>query len=275
MKSSKFIEIINQIAPESTQEEWDNSGYQVNLHKTDYRKVLVALEVTDAVIDEAICAGVDLILTHHPTLFNPLKSLDSTQIPSSYIYRLCSEGIDLYACHTPFDKADGGLNDYLAARLGLLDVGKFEDENNDFCRIGRLAELKTLEELISLCKRAISLERKYFRIVDAAKTQAADISLEPPGKERSIDLVGICTGAGAEFIADAAREGCKLFITGDVKHHQAQDAKEMGLSILDLGHYGTEKIFVDNICELLMENIPSYEDIQLIKSQVDSNPFKC
>ncbi|HKM28886.1 MAG TPA: Nif3-like dinuclear metal center hexameric protein [Anaerovoracaceae bacterium] len=264
MKSSKFIEIINQIAPESTQEEWDNSGYQINLHKTDYRKILVALEITEAVIDEAIEADVDLILTHHPTLFNPLKSLDSLQIPSSYIYRLCCEGIDLYACHTPFDKAEGGLNDYLATRLGLVDIGKFEDESNDICRIGRFAEPLSLAEAVALCERALSFDKKYFRIVEA-----------PNQEKANIDIVGLCTGAGAEYIRDAAREGCKLFITGDVKHHEAQDAREIGLNILDCGHYGTEKIFTDNMCKLLVEQIPSFEDVELIKSQVDVNPFKC
>lgn len=257
MNRKHLIEIIESISPSDTAESWDNCGWQVSCAGEEVKTVLVALEVTNQVIDEAIEEGAELILTHHPLLFSGIKKVDEGDVIGGYLFRLIQKGISVYSCHTSFDKAADGNNDYLGQLLELKNIRPF-DRDNGLCRKGDTLFEITMAELMHRAAEAFAIDESHFRSV-------GDLS-------GSITTVGWCTGAGSEFIKDAFDEGCDLYITGDVKYHEAQMAKEMGICVLDAGHYGSEKIFTENMADQLRAAC-SGEDLDVIESVRDLNPF--
>ena len=220
---------------------------------------MTTLEITDAVIEEADEEGVDLIVTHHPLIFGSLKSIDYRDMVGAYIVRL-DLGVSVYSCHTPFDKLDGGNNDFLAELIDLKDTSGFSS-GADLDMIGRVGQLEqemTLVEALDLLSVKLEMDPEQFRAV---------------GKPDSvIKTVGICTGAGADLMELAAANGCQLFVTGDLKYHDAQKAKALGLAVIDAGHYGTEKSFAGNFADKLIEKTGG--QIQVLASDVDIDPFE-
>lgn len=257
MNKNKLIERIESFCPIELAEEWDNCGFQVNVAQNNIETVLVSLEITNAVIDEAVEEGADLILVHHPLLFSGIKTIDSNDVIGNYIHRLIKANISVYACHTNFDKLSGGNNDYIGELLELIDVRPFTQDNG-FCRKGDTPFEITLMELMHKASEAFNIDERHFRYVGDPMMP--------------VETVGWCSGAGTEFIAAAKDNGCDLFITGDLKYHDAQLAKEMGIGILDLGHYGSEKIFTENMADQLKQHCTE-DDIEIVESMCDINPF--
>ena len=255
MKIGTFIKEIEKIAPLYFQEEWDNSGLQVRVKDT-VRKVLIALEINDDVIDEAIAKECDFILTHHPLIFYPEKSVDNNTITGNYIQRLIKHDISVYSSHTPFDKCEGGNNDYLAKLLGLTGVKSLKGDESNITRYGKLKEDLTLNEFVNMAIDKVHVEKEFVKLSGSLS--------------KKIKKVGICTGAGADFINLAKENKCDLFVTGDLKYHEAVNAVSLDIAVLDLGHYGTEYLFKENIYEKLnkIKGMP-----KLIVSEVDGNPF--
>ena len=231
MRIEKLAEIIEKKSPLCIQEPWDNSGFQIKFEAAPVNRVLTAMEITNQVIDEAVNLRAEAIVTHHPMFFKPIKEIYDNTVTGNYIVRLVQNRINVYASHTSFDKCDGGNNDYLAKLLHLCDI-RIAGEDG-FCRIGTVS---------------VSF--------------AGDLNSE-------VKTIGLCSGAGTEFASSLRRLGCDLFITGDVKYHDAQEAKESGLNILDIGHYGSEKIFTENMADYLRNNT----DLDIIESEVDLDPF--
>ena len=265
MDKQYFFTAMEKICPGELAEEWDNCGIQVNTQGNEVKKILTALEITDAVIDEAISESVDMIITHHPMTRQGLKSIDSREFTGRYITRCIEHGISVYACHTSFDKMDGGNNDYLGKLLKLQNVGFFEN-CNPFCRRGFLKEEMSIEALVRYAAEVFGVDSKYFKYVG-----------EPNIKVKKL---GWCTGGGAGFIDDAAKEGCDLYITGDVKYHDAQAARAINIPVLDAGHYGTEKIFAPNMCRILKDYFEkenfgsdSIGEYDIVASSIDINPY--
>jgi len=258
MNKKEFVKIIESICPIDLQESWDNCGFQVDMGCEEIHRVLVALEVTSEVIDEAIEQEADLILAHHPMLFSPLRKILADDVIGGYVHRLIKHDISVYSCHTNFDKLDGGNNDYIGALMELEDIRPF-DVDNGFCRKGNTPFEKTFIELVHQAAEAFDIEERFFKKV-------GDLS-------KTIETVGWCSGAGTEFLEEAHREGCDLFITGDLKYHEAQMARELGLCVLDAGHYGSEKIFVENMADMLRLECRN-RGIEVLESVVDINPFK-
>lgn len=255
MKLDKIQELIEYIAPLHLQESWDNSGFQIKLKNTDVSKVLVAMEITEKVVEEAIFENVDLIVTHHPMLFSSIKCVDDNNFIGNYIVKLINNGISVYSTHTPFDKCSGGNNDYLAKLLHLCDIDVMASDESGFCRVGTVDGHCTIGEYIEQICQWLKIDKSFMSF-------CGDLDEE-------VSKVGLCTGAGADFIDLATKEGCQLFVTGDVKYHTAQTAKELGLNLLDIGHYGSEKIFVQNMAKYLSDKT----DIEIIESIVNLNPF--
>ncbi len=258
MRKEYFIEKLESFCPVDLQENWDNCGFQIDTGKEAYKRVLVALEITGAVIDEAIEQEADLIVTHHPMLFSAIKKIKADDVTGGYICKLIQHGISVYACHTNFDKLDGGNNDYIGALLELEDIRPF-DQDNGFCRKGNTPFEATFLEVVHKVSEAFGIEERFFKTV-------GDLS-------QNIETIGWCSGAGTEFLEAAVKEGCDLFITGDLKYHEAQMAKELGLCVLDAGHYGSEKIFVENMADMLRLEL-RMADIEVLESAIDINPFK-
>ncbi len=252
MEKQLFLNILNEIAPLSLQEEWDNSGMQIDCGGKDISRVLLALEVTGAVIDEAKREKCDFILCHHPLLFTPLRQISPDFTAGDHVLRLIRAGIGVYASHTCFDKAPGGTNDYLMRAIGCSLPGELP---GGIARIGYLDRPVTFDEFISDVNAACGYE--------GLKIQG--------DSDREIRKVAVCTGAGGEYLYEAFRQGADAYVSGDIKHHDAQAAKDMGICLIDAGHYGTEWQFVPNMAAKLHED--KRFTAELVRSAAMTNPF--
>ncbi|MCL1808425.1 MAG: Nif3-like dinuclear metal center hexameric protein [Clostridiales bacterium] len=244
---------IESIASLALAAEWDNSGMQVDVGKKQVEKAIIALDITRGVVEEAKACGADLIVTHHPLIFKPLRKVDHNTATGNIVVELIRHGISAYSAHTNFDAADGGNNDYLASLLALANVRKFES-----APIGRYGELPAKTSFGEVCgyvKNALKLERMA--------------ATGDPGAK--IWKVGLCSGASADLIDNAASSGCDLFITGDVKYHDAHHAMAQGICLIDAGHYGTEKFFVENMAGKL--ELAFGGKLEVVSSKVGLEPF--
>lgn len=239
MKISEVIRITDEICPPELAEEWDNCGWQIKCGDGDVTGVLTAIEVTGAVIDEAVKRGANLIITHHPMIFQGIKSVDVKTVLGNYIIRLINNGISVYSCHTDFDKVEGGNNDYIGEVLELTDVRCLDD---GFTRVGNIKGDMTASEFAAFVCRKLNLSERSVRICG------------DPGKR--VKKAGWCSGAGADFAEAAAAAGCDVFVTGDVKYHEAREAAEAGrIVVIDAGHFGTEVSFGENMAVRLSERL--------------------
>ncbi|MEJ8555418.1 Nif3-like dinuclear metal center hexameric protein [Tepidibacter sp. Z1-5] len=349
--------------PKSLAYNWDNIGLIVGDEMSRVAKILVTLEATQAVIDEAVENKVDLIITHHPFIFKGLKKINKSTTKGNDIYKLIKNNISLYSAHTNFDIAYDGLNDEIAKRLDLKDVlvldttyeqklykiavyvpashqecirkamtdmgcgnignysdcsftfdgvGRFKPLNDSNPYIGTKNEIETVKEvkIESICEES-NLSQAINNIINAHPYEevAYDIyELKNTGKKYGLGRIGelqnsmkfkelsvivkqslnienlrvtgnledyvnkiaIVSGSGAEFMTKAHSMGADVLITGDVKYHDAQNALELGIKIIDAGHFGSENIFVD-IVEQYLQN--KFENIEILKSKSNINPF--
>ena len=228
MTIQHIYDYLNTKAPFATAEEWDNPGLLVGDPHQAVTHILVALDATDGALAAAKAVGADLIVTHHPVIFAPLKALGAHTIP----YRLAAEGIALIAAHTNLDKAEGGVNDTLAARLGLTDVTVAPD---GYTRIGRLPEPMTARDF-------------------AAHTgQVLDTAVRYNG-DTPVTTVAVCGGGGGDFI-DACIGLADCYVTGEVKHHEWLAAAGR-INVIEAGHYATEVPVVDTLTGWLSATFP-------------------
>ena len=259
IKFEEAVQAIEQIAPKYLQESWDNSGVQIATGRLEIEKILTSLELTDEIVEEAIREDADMIITHHPLIFGGIKSIDFRDPIGAMIVKLINAGISVYSSHTPFDKIEGGNNDYLAELIGLRDISGFTagDEVEMIGRIGILPHPMMLSSMVDLLAEVLNMDTSEIRFVG-----------DP---NQMITTVGMCTGAGADLMDLAIANGCQLFITGDLKYHDAQNAKAKGIAVIDAGHYGTEKTFADNFADKLRNLIG--DQAEILESKVDIDPF--
>lgn len=240
-KVKDFYGYLNSIAPFETQEDWDNSGMLVGDMDAEVKKVAVVLDITHEEIKKAKAIGADLIISHHPVIFSPVKSVTKGSVP----YELVASSINALCCHTPLDIADGGTNDSLAKLLGI-EVTRTEDP---ILRLGTV-EPTTAENLAGKIAKTLNTKVRY---ADAG---------------RKIEKIAICTGAGCSLI-EAAGE-IDAFITGDASHHNFLDCIQAGITLIAAGHYETEIVVVPVLVKKLQAQFP---DIEIIDIKQE-NPIK-
>ncbi len=240
-KVKDFYGYLNSIAPFETQEDWDNSGMLVGDMDAEVKKVAVVLDITHEEIKKAKAIGADLIISHHPVIFDPIKSVTRGSVP----YELVASSISALCCHTPLDIADGGTNDSLAKLLGI-EVTRTEDP---ILRLGTV-EPTTAENLAGKIAKTLNTKVRY---ADAG---------------RKIEKIAICTGAGCSLI-EAAGE-IDAFITGDASHHNFLDCIQAGITLIAAGHYETEIVVVPVLVKKLQAQFP---DIEIIDIKQE-NPIK-
>lgn len=263
-----LLEALEQIAPLSLQEEWDNCGMQIDIGKQSAEKILVCLEITNAVLEEAKKLGVDMIITHHPLYFRPISGINPYFPVGKYTLELIQSGISVYSAHTCFDKVQGGNNTRLCALLGVLNPDPLftGPGPRDF-----VAYTATLPEEKTVRAVGKELER-VLEMPDGALRCAGN-------PEKAVRKIAVCTGAGADFLSAAEEAGCDLLITGDVRYHEAREAEERGFAILDAGHFWTESIFSSNMTEQLRDILSdrneaqSPDDISIFVSNSEKDPF--
>ena len=265
-----IVEIIEKQIPVALQEEWDNSGLLIGFEEKEVHTILTCLEIDDKVVAEAKDKNADMIITHHPLIFSGIKALNDSDYKGGIIMDLIASGISVYSCHTPFDKVKGGNNDIVMGLLGVSGVKNLcgqdlvsaakminRKEEADIGRTGELAEPMTFKDVINLVAEKLDLSIRQIHA-------AGDL-------DKKISKIGCCTGAGSELAHLAAGCGCQLFITGDVKYHEAQDVVQAGLCIIDAGHYGTEKFFGEAMKKILDKKLD--EKVQVAASEVVLDPF--
>ena len=257
MRCSDVLNILESLSPVMFAEEWDNVGLLIGREDKTVHKVMIALDATDDVVEQAVLQGVDLLLTHHPLLFSSIKRITEADFTGRRLLKLIRNDICYYAMHTNFDVM--GMADAAADALGLdrcevLDI-TYEDEisKEGIGRIGRLSRKMTLEQTAGLCKDAFSIDS--VRVYGDAKAE--------------VEFVAIVPGSGKDYIDAALAKGADVLITGDIGHHNGLDAMEQGLAIIDAGHYGVEKLFVPYMAEFFADQMP---ELAVIKA-VENPPF--
>lgn len=203
MEVKKVIEQIEKFAPLRLQEDWDNSGYQINLEKKEVKKIFLCLSVTQEIINQALEKNCDMIISHHPLFF----------IPFSFV-----KEISIYSAHTNLDKANGGTTDTLIDTLGFNNAQKI----SDFLRIVELDVNLSTDNFTKLIKNKLKL--KNIRIVNNSN-------------KKEINKICFCAGSGADFIPLIEKNNIDAFVTGDIKYHTAL---ESNVIIYDIGHFESE-----------------------------------
>lgn len=225
-----IYDFIDDFAPFRTQCEFDNSGLQIGNMKNGVTGVTVCLDVTQAAVRYAAKNECELIISHHPLLFHPLRQIDS----KSVAHTLCRLGISLISAHTNLDAAQGGLNDLFCDLMGLTEIRTVaEGEQTPLLRIGNTEQIS-----------AAALASQVKEVLDLPAVRFTDTPQE-------IDTVAVCTGAGGDFWELAAANGAQALITGEAKHHEVLAAKEAGFCLIEAGHHATENIVASKFSEML------------------------
>lgn len=229
---NQIIKKIEQFAPLDTMQKWDNSGWQINLGNNETNRILVTLDVTPSSIDEAVKKKCDLIISHHPVFFTPIK-----EINQPYIIKAIKKDIQIYSAHTNLDIAQGGVSEYLAEKCGFNEL----DTAFEFIKYKQFNEDKNFSKLVSTLKTVFCLPS--IRVVNS--------------KRKTYKSIAFCSGSGAEYISELEKIGIDVFVTGDLKHHQALSANN--ITIIDLGHFHSEKFVVEIFQKILKD-----EDVEIV-----------
>ena len=228
-------------APRDLAESWDNVGLLVGSEGQAVKRVLIALDVTDAVADEAIALGAELIVAHHPVMnctWHKVQSVVDDNAQGRLLTKLLTNGVSAICMHTNLDAAEGGVNDVLAKTLGLEGLSMLNEE-----KIGRVGTLK--------CEK--SLEQFLHDVVQSLNCQG--LRYRDGGKP--VRKVAVGGGACAEYIPQAVALGCDTFVTADVKYHDFLDAE--GLNLIDAGHFETENPVCAAVRDYLARQFPQLE----------------
>ena len=242
-----IADFFSEKIPSEMKMDFDNVGLLVGLESEKVTCVLLALDITNAVIDEAKGLGAQLIISHHPIFFD-LKRISSGDAASAKVVRLLRHGISALCLHTNFDGVDGGVNDALAKALGVSVKGRLEDcvtsDGTEYGigRYGELAEAMTLSDYLAFVKKA--LDSNGLRYCDGG---------------RPVQKVALCGGSGGEYIDRALELGCDTLVTADVKYHQLLEAKERGLNVIDADHFCTENVAMPVLADILSSRFPDVE----------------
>ena len=361
MKVKNFLNNLDKIAPFFLQESFDNSGIQFADIDAPVTKILLSLDVTQGVLDEALENKVNLIIAHHPLLFSPLKQITKQKNP--LLYQVITHKINLVAFHTNFDLAEKGLNDYVANLVGIKKIAPLQSSSEKIFKfavyvptqyadkvsqaifkagagkigkytetsfgvtgkgtfkpmegtnpfIGKIGEREEVQEVkietvvaerdldsvVQVMKSVHPYEELAYDVYELKtkpsygigifgeidkEVEISKFSLEVKNRlqaryirliksnEQKIKKVALCTGGGSSLLEQANNKGADLYITGDITYHTALRAKELGLNVLDVEHFDTEKFFVEALYEQLIKfGIPKGV---LIKSKKMESPFQ-
>ena len=258
------MDALERIAPKRLAEEWDNPGLLVGALNQDIRKIMVCLDVSDHVVEQAIQAQADMIVDHHPLIFRGLKKI-RTDLPLGHrLQQLLKHDIAVAAVHTNLDIAVGGVNDVLAKAIGLSKLSTFviasqsaDGTVESMGRMGRLPAPMAVHDFAQQVREALPTE--HVRLVNAGA--------------RPVRKVALCSGSGAEFIHKAAFMGADAYVTGDVKYHEAQQAVELGMHVIDAGHFGTEFPVVAVLKARLIQELAEAKGSVEVLADEDSQDF--
>lgn len=250
MRCRQVIEALQNLAPSSYAMSWDNSGFLIGRFDSEVKKIGVALDATNEVVENAVRDGVDLLVTHHPIIFSAIKQVNDETFLGRKILTLVENHIACYAMHTNYDIA-GGMPELTAKRIGLIAeeplevTNESEDGLEGIGKIGILDRVLTLEQCANLVKEGFGLE-KVLVFGD---------------KSREIRRIALSPGSGRSMIKEAVRKNADVIITGDIGHHEGLDAMDMGIAVIEAGHYGLEYVFIEHVAKYLKNE---FRDIEVV-----------
>ena len=255
-KLKEIISLLESVAPRSLQESYDNSGLQVGFPDAEIGRVLVCLDVTEEIVAEAAEKGCSLIVSHHPLIFRALKSISDASYQQRCVVKALAGGIAIYSAHTSLDNAPGGVNYKIASIIGLEDLSflsPLEGREGGSGVIGSLPEPMSDRDFVRMLA-----DRFGVRCVRHSKLS-----------EKNISKVALCGGAGAFLASDACNAGADCFVSGEFHYHDFFEYP--GLTLVELGHYQSEKFTIELLADLLKSSFPALE---VLKTEIDTNPIE-
>jgi len=253
MKVRDIIEVIERTAPLRYQDEWDNSGLQVGFLDSEVSKVLVCIDVTEAVVDYAAERGFEMIVSHHPLIFKALSQVSDATYQQRCVVKALEKGIAIYSAHTSMDNAPGGVNYRIADLIGLTDYRWLQPREGMDAGSGLIGALPSPERDTNFLARM-----KMTFGVECLKHTACS--------GREIKTVALCGGAGAFLMRDALRQGADCFITGELHYHDYFEND--GILLAELGHYESEQYTIAIFSDLLEDAFPDL----CVSSYYKTNP---
>ena len=262
-----IINILNEIAPFEIAEKWDNSGLQAGNPDWEVNRILVGLDVNMPLMQAAVDLNADLVVTHHPLMIQGVNSLNFATLPGNVIQSAARNKISIVAAHTNLDKAIDGLNDFFAYKIGIqktdiffIDqtVSMISEQPIGIGRIGRLEKKISLQKLGELIKEKLNVP--YLRITGNLTDQVKSIA--------------ICTGSGGSLIDEFLNSGADVFVTGDIKYHEARLVEQHSRGLIDVGHFGSEVIAIDLLSQKLEKAFQTKKmNIDIKEHKSDKDPF--
>ena len=249
-------------APFQTQMDFDNSGHLVGWGRQPVTRVLVSLDVTRQVVEEASTLGAEVIVSHHPVLFEPLRHLTDDTAQGALLLQLAENRIGVISAHTNLDAAQGGVNDALAKALKLSDIQQLHQDGTDGqgrpYGIGRIG-----------LAHEPGLSMQAYTAFVKAQLSSGDIRYLDSG--RPVRRVAVGGGACGSMLEDVVSKGCDTFITADVKYHCFLEAQALGLNLMDAGHFSTENVVCPEIVRFLSEAFP---ELSVCRSKVHHEVYR-
>lgn len=233
VKGKEIIDLIEDMAPVETQEEWDNSGLQIGDINKEIEGLLLVMDITDKSVQYAKRNGLNMIIAHHPFLFTELKTIDFSTYKGKLIKEIIESDILIYSAHTNLDKAELGVNRVLAEKLDLTGIEKFSDYYEDEIGLFGKADY-TFKELLEKIKLLGNKNPNIFGEIP-----------------ESFSKIGVIGGSGSFGIPIAKNLGCDILITSDIKHHDGQLAYEEYICVIDIGHFYSEFPVLSKLEEII------------------------
>jgi dinuclear metal center YbgI/SA1388 family protein len=267
-----LLMMVEEIASFGLAETWDNVGLMIGDPAQTVSGILVALDPTERVLAEAVAAGINTIITHHPLIFHPLKNIRTDGVPGRFLQRAMADSVSVVGCHTNLDLATGGVNDVLAATLGLTDVrpltvrsaGRQTAMDQDplpspgFGRWGRLAAPMTGGAFVGHVQGALAAP--VVRVAGRLPEEVA--------------IVAVCGGSGSDLAEAAFRKGAQVYVTGEVKLSTARWAEASEFCILDAGHFATENPVVAALADILQKALTEKGwSLDVLTTRQQRDPF--
>lgn len=255
MKVKDIIEIIERTAPLRFQEEWDNSGLQAGFREDSVDKVLVCLDVTEAVVEEAAANGCQMIISHHPLIIKALNQVSDSTYQQRCVVKALGKGIAIYSAHTSLDNAPEGVNHKIAELIGLQNL-RWLQARDEESGSGLIGELSVPE-----------IDSAFLHRIQSVFGVECLRHSECNGRE--IKTIALCGGAGASLMREAVKQGADCFITGEFHYHDYFEND--GMLLAELGHYQSEKFTIDLLAGMLNAGCSS---LNVLKTSIDTNPTR-
>lgn len=253
MKLREIIAILEQAAPRRLQDDYDNSGLQTGFPEDEIDKILVCLDITEAIVDEAAAKGCNLIVSHHPLIFHPLRQVSDISYQQRCVVKAIRSGIAIYSAHTSLDNAPGGVNHKIAQLLGIENLQWLSAKEGCDAGSGVVGELKAAvrdDVFMDIIKDIFKVECLRHSALEG----------------KMIKKVAICGGAGAFLLRDAIKANADCFVCGEFHYHDYFENK--GVLLAELGHYQSEQYTCELIYEILQKGCP---DVDCVITEINTN----